>query len=246
MLFDALPDATRDLFEYAGHCEALAPFTLMGGTALALQIGHRQSFDLDFAVFTEKLPVVAIDDWMSELHNDGIKASHITSPAIASQFRINTGLSLQDYARDYEIAGVKVTFFTHGRHPAQREYYRHADRLVSTERSFGILGLDGLKVAKTLVLADRIRSRDLFDVMVLMRDHGLTMADMADSVTRLGHNNDFEHYTAVMTGELPLDAEDEGLTATTTPVATADIYAWLGSQVDNWQVAQARNGQNPA
>lgn len=51
---EALAGDTRALFERSLGASALAPFTLVGGTALALQIGHRQSLDLDLATFDEQ------------------------------------------------------------------------------------------------------------------------------------------------------------------------------------------------
>lgn len=239
MQFESLPQATRDLFHYAAGCPELAPFTLVGGTALALQTGHRLSLDLDFATFDETLPRPAIQQWVNRLRDEGVPTANITSPSAASTFRINTGKSLEAYAQDYEIAGVKVTFFAHARTAAQRQWYQQADRLLSTERSFSILGLDGLKTAKTLVLADRIRSRDLYDLMILIRDHGLTLSKMAELVRTLGHNNDFERYSAAMTGELPLDQEDEGLTGPKVTETMQDVYEFLGSHVDQWQLRQA-------
>lgn len=53
------PEATR-LFDALAACPELAGFTLLGGTALALQIGHRISLDLDFGYFGQRLPGVAL------------------------------------------------------------------------------------------------------------------------------------------------------------------------------------------
>lgn len=242
---DALPAATRKLYERAAESEALQPFTLMGGTALALQIGHRQSVDLDFATFSERLPVHAIERWISGLRGAGLRADNIVSPSQSAAFRINTGTALEHFAQDYEVEGVKVTFFAHGRNEAQRAYYQNAQRVEGTGSQFSVMGIEGLKASKTLVLGDRARSRDLYDVMVLMRDHGLTIDDMADYVATLGQNNDFERYTAVMTGEIPLDDEDEGLVGGQPPVTATEITDWLGAQVDKWQIARAHDPSGP-
>ncbi len=40
---DSLPDATRHLYDHLTTNDLLRDFTLIGGTALALQIGHRRS-----------------------------------------------------------------------------------------------------------------------------------------------------------------------------------------------------------
>lgn len=239
MRVDSLPGPTRELFEYASGCEELAPFVLVGGSALSLQIGHRQSLDLDFAVHGHSLPARAIDRWIERVRRAGVAADNVTDIEAASRFRINTGLSLERYVRDYEVAGVRVTFFVQGRNDVQRHYYRQSERLQSPARSFPVMGMAGLKVSKTLLLADRVRSRDLFDLMVLMRDHGWRIDDVAEVVRNLGHNNDLEHYLAVMSGDIPLDPDDEGLRVTGAAISIDDIYAELRRLIDDWQIRRA-------
>jgi hypothetical protein len=52
-----MPEATQKNFARLKDDPRLAGFTLVGGTALALQIGHRVSEDLDFNLFGNKLPI---------------------------------------------------------------------------------------------------------------------------------------------------------------------------------------------
>lgn len=239
MRLDALPEATRRLYESLLAEDALEPFTLVGGTALALQIAHRKSLDLDFAVFTRELPKQSIQACLTMIEQGGGRVANITSPEQASRFRINTGLSLENFAQDYEIDGVKVTFFVHGKNDAQRQFYCDCDKLYSTDRSFNVLSLAGLQVAKSLVLADRIRSRDLFDLMTLMRQYGWSIEQLVAVVKELGHNSDVEHYFSAMTGDLPLDRGDEGFTATEVTIEIDEVYDFFRSIINEWQVAQA-------
>ena len=55
--YQTVEPATLELLKSLMSKEYLAPFNLVGGTALALQIGHRMSVDLDF--FT---PNIEFDD----------------------------------------------------------------------------------------------------------------------------------------------------------------------------------------
>ena len=121
------PSASSLRNDFPG-CEykTLANHIVAGGTALALQIGHRISLDFDFAQFGGTLPNVAIDKLISRLKREGHQAQMITSPAQISQFKINHGLNLLERARDYVIDGVKVTFFIHGKNSSQEEFYRSA------------------------------------------------------------------------------------------------------------------------
>jgi Nucleotidyl transferase AbiEii toxin, Type IV TA system len=61
-----MPEATQKNFARLKDDPRLAGFTLVGGTALALQIGHRISEDLDFNIFGQKLPIKSIDALLDE------------------------------------------------------------------------------------------------------------------------------------------------------------------------------------
>lgn len=239
MRLDSLPSATRDLLNYAQSCAELKAFTLIGGTALALQVGHRQSLDLDFAVYTETLPLACINRWLARLRQDGIPVQNITSQSEASAFKINTGEDLKHYAQDYVVAGVKVTFFAHGKNERQAQYYQGASKISLEEGSFSILGIEGLKVSKILVLADRVRSRDIFDVHWLYKHHNLSIEDIVKTIESLGHNNSIDHYFAILQGDTPLDRQDEGLQATGTQTNMEDIYDHFSGAISRWQQSQA-------
>ena len=64
---------------------------------------------------------------------------------------------------------------------------------------------------KALLLADRARSRDLFDLMALIQGHGYTLDQALGLVKKLApiERRDIERHKAVMTGAIPLDPEDE-------------------------------------
>ncbi len=48
--FDVLPDEQLNLFKMLSNEDWIKSFYLVGGTSLALQIGHRQSIDFDFFI----------------------------------------------------------------------------------------------------------------------------------------------------------------------------------------------------
>lgn len=217
----------------------------MGGTALALQIGHRFSLDFDFACFEEKLPTRKIDALVSRLKAECHDISLITDLASISQFKINTGENLLQYVRDYAMTGIKVTFFAHGRTQKQREYFSQAVKIKTAGMCFDLLSLDALKTAKTLVLADRVRSRDLFDLMVLMRDHHYSIEEAMKIVEALGHNDDPEYYKAVMTGSIPLDKEDEGLDAVNIKVTPDEMYGFFDKRIAEYETRLAEEYFSP-
>lgn len=233
-----LPPPTRALFERLTGEALLENMLLVGGSALALQIGHRLSEDLDFAGLAPKLPTARLDALMATLEVEGRQVSLLTPQSQIESFRINTGRKLLDYARDYVVDGAKLTFFARGSSapPNQLDWLAQSPK-SSAGKSFAVLGLAGLFAMKTLVLADRARSRDLFDLMVLIRDHGFTI----DEAFRLSgtlapiEKRDIERHKAVMTGAIPLDAEDEGFESIGLIVGIEDIYAFFASEVDRYE-----------
>lgn len=234
-----LNPAARKIFTAIAALPDVSAFTLTGGTALSLQIGHRVSNDLDFAVFSERLPTQKVDKLIAMLKEQGYNVMLITDPSKISTFKINTGENLLNFARDYTVDNVKITFFAHGRNEQQRSFYRKTPTVASSEVSFPILGIEGLKTAKTLVLADRVRSRDLYDLMILIRDHGFSIAEALAIAEKLGVNNDPEYYKAVMTGKIPLDEEDEGLTPVSVTTPMSEIRDFFKKAVEQYEISLA-------
>jgi predicted nucleotidyltransferase component of viral defense system len=232
----SLHPQTQAVFATLAATELSRGFLLNGGTALALHIAHRMSNDLDF-LFTQtsgKLPTQHIDQLIWHLRHQGSRADLITDSSAESTFRINTGERLSDYARDYAIDGVKVTFFAASpqRHPKRFAYWQNAPRDLQSNCAFSVLSIDGLKVAKTLVLQDRVRSRDLFDLMILMRDHGYTVDALFDNVQRLADGaQDGETERLILRGLIPIDQRDEGLQAVNVSVTAAEMYAFFDERL---------------
>jgi hypothetical protein len=239
---DSLHPQTQQVFASLAAAHQAKGMLLIGGTALALHIAHRQSNDLDF-LFVEsngKLPTGQIDRLIWHLRAEGHTAELITHSAQASTFRINTGELLSDYARDYAIDGVKVTFFAASKrkHPKRFAYWQNAPRDSQSGCSFQVLSLDGLKIAKTLVLQDRVRSRDLFDLMVLMRDHGYSIASLFSNVAQYADGaTDGETERLILRGLMPLDRQDEGLASVKVETLMPEIYQFFDARLLEYEAA---------
>lgn len=238
-----LPPATQALFKRLASEPLMAGFVLVGGSALALQIGHRRSEDLDFALLGPKLPAARINALIAALEAEGRKVSLMTAQSNIERFRINTGRKLLDYARDYAVDGAKLTFFARGAN-APKAQIDFLERLVKTraKTSFAIMGPDGLFAMKSLVLAERARSRDLFDLMVLIRDHGYGIEDCFRLVQTLApvEARDVERHKAVMTGAIALDAEDEGFESLDLKKDIAEVYTFFAREIDRHERDLAR------
>jgi predicted nucleotidyltransferase component of viral defense system len=235
-----LPPPTQAVFQALAANELTSGFLLIGGTALALHIGHRLSNDLDF-IFCDrhgKLPTARIDALIRSLRDQGCKADLVIDSAQESAFRINSGERLSDYARDYNIEGVKVTFFAASpqQQPKRFAFWQSCPRDLQKGCAFAVLALDALKTAKTVVLQDRVRSRDLFDLMVLMRDHGYTIEAFFDTIARLADGTqDGEMERLILRGLIPLDKRDEGLDAVGVAVSVKEIYAVFDTRLTDYE-----------
>ena len=234
-----LSDGAKALFEALLSSSELKGLTLMGGTALALQIGHRISLDFDFASFNERIPSRDIDKLVFRLKESGFSVHEIVDPQQESRFRINTGESLRDRVRDYIVNDIKVTFFTHGRNRLQQDFYTHAEKLQNKDMSFSIMGIEGLKASKILVLADRVQSRDLYDLMILMKNYKYSIEEAMSIVKKIGHLDDPEHYRAVMTGMIPVDQNDTGLMPVDVDYSVTEIYEYFESLFETHDVKKA-------
>lgn len=238
---EVLPPNTLNLFKefqsYAGLIQELRldqQLCLVGDTALALQIGHRKSNDLDLACFDKKLPNNAIDQFLLELKKTH-QVRELNSVAQISQFKIQTGLNLLDYVRDFNVDQVKVTFLSLGENAKQQAFYKAASK-INKCWVFPLLGTDGLEVAKTLVMKARVRSRDLYDLMILMRDHGYTLKSLINNLQTYLLNDDLEYYRAVLTGKIPLDRDDEGLLPVDVNMTMDHIYRFFKQQFKSYDL----------
>lgn len=68
---------------------------------------------------------------------------------------------------------------------------------------------------KSIVVYDRVKSRDIYYLIVLTRDHGYTLDDIFAAIDAYQpiRNKDPEHFKSVVTGVIPVDKNDEGVSS---------------------------------
>lgn len=236
-----MPEATQKNFARLKDDPRLAGFTLVGGTALALQIGHRTSEDLDFNIFGQKLPIKVIDGLLDELAAGGAAIESLITSEQKLGFKINTSENLDHYIQDYLIDGAKVTFHSRNegdRPKAQIDFLKSAPKVAVSKGGFDVLGVDGLLVMKSIVVYDRVKSRDIYDLMVLTRDHGYTLGDIftaIDAYQPIRHK-DPEHFKSVVTGLIPVDKNDEGFSSIHLNVRMDEIYKYFKKLINDYEV----------
>jgi predicted nucleotidyltransferase component of viral defense system len=223
------------VFEHLAGNALLQDFTLIGGTALALQIGHRQSVDIDLWLPALRLDKCVISEIVHEAQAAGFAAELVTPHQQMTTGKIN-GFDLLEYAQDYVIGDVKTTFFARADVPYR--YFDTLPRLANTGASFRIMGEEGLFALKSHVIQRRVRSRDLFDLKTFMT-RGKTLDDILNVARAADPACSPEYTKSVLVGDVPLDKDDEGFESVGVTDSIQDIYAFFKCAVDDYEQAIA-------
>lgn len=231
-----LPANTKSLFLALASNNRdgiLDDFLLIGGTALSMQIEHRLSEDIDFAVGTQKLPKSKIVEILRRLESADMEIVDCTSEAARDDFT-NDGLDVEDYQQDWLVNGTKLTFFTYGNNAYENK--------IVAESSFDLF--EGIKVAsidtiaktKCHALTKRMKSRDLFDIYHLIKAGHLSMEEVIAEMQRSNPHMTYETCTHRIL-EKPIQADDEGLTPIDVDTSVEKIREFLTARVEELELS---------
>jgi hypothetical protein len=188
----AMPEATFELFtEGFSDIEYISNWTLVGGTALSIYLQHRLSEDLDF--FIEKSTLdqerAHIEKMITDLEKQGYDCV----------MTYNNSENL-----DYEIEGVKVTFFSSG--------LKDLKSNCSSYKNIEVASIETIIAMKMqAIISYRTKTRDFYDIYSISKQQDIsifTMLDMYNSHTTKKAKEELL-YTRFVTN--PLDGDDEGL-----------------------------------
>lgn len=235
-----LPERTRALFDLLSTRAELSGFFLIGGTALALQENHRISEDLDFSLTGgEKLPRPLLNSLMMDLKEGGHQVHSLTKPSQISQARI-MGVNLLDYAQDYAIDGVKATFFVDNRYTDRQALFRSFPRLKEEGLTFDVASLDGLFAMKSLVVTNRRKSRDLFDLYYLLSSKGYAFDEMLNLIERYSPETSQPELFMWLSGKGVMDRDDPGVEPTDKSITMNKAFQFFKHEIDKYEVEQSR------
>lgn len=232
---NSLPEQTRRVFEYFAAISAFRDFILIGGTAMALQVSHRRSEDLDFWLPAERINKGLISTAIKTAQQAGFHAKLVTSHDKIVAAKIN-GYDLLSYAQDYLVDGVKVTFFS--RSDTAFKHFQMFPCELRPDTSFRIMSIEGIFAMKSYVIHQRTRSRDLFDLKVFV-ENGKTIDDILQAGPAADPACSIEYAKSVLVGDVPLDKEDEGFDSIGVNVNIDDIYAFFKAAVNDYEQAVA-------
>ena len=144
---------TEKIVERVSLLECVKGWTLVGGTALAIQLGHRLSEDLDFMRWQshkgEKMDV----DW------PGIKRQLETVGEVRN-------MDILDYNHvEFYVDGVKFSFYA-------RECASPVSHVVPFMNNIVLADVDAIAAMKLEVMLRRSKFRDYYDLYcIFLQDH---------------------------------------------------------------------------
>lgn len=143
---DAISDQQRGVLRELGPVATEHGFYLAGGTAVALQLGHRRSVDLDW--FTQD----SLSDpmqWAQQLRNAGVRL--VTE-------------SIDETTLHASVHGVRVSFLEY-------RYPRLQSRVAWSKYDTELAALDDLACMKLSAIAQRGTKKDFVDLYAIVREH---------------------------------------------------------------------------
>lgn len=227
-----LPAATERVWNFLKEQPALAGFVLVGGSALALRIHHRQSEDLDLVWTERRLPRARLEALCLVAATKGFDFQRQDDEATLQQFA-EAGLALHDYQQNYLVnQKVKVSFFA----PEAPMI-----RLLNgqPEPKARVATLPELFKTKALVSASRSKTRDWVDLYLLLRDHGFTFRDYHDAFEEAGVSAQRDIGLGRLCSGTP-QRDDEGYAhLLPNPPTLEQMKAFFVAQRDNLEVKLA-------
>lgn len=161
-----MPKETLQVFEKLSQTEFINKYTLIGGTALSIQIHHRLSEDLDFILDADTLNNAFIKRKMAKTFPD---------------FRIIR--DEKDYQLDFVINNCKVTFIATGTIVLPFQ----VKPLSFAFNNINIATVETIAVLKLAAIAQRNTLRDYYDLYYIAK-HFIPLKKIFDITKRLNPN----------------------------------------------------------
>lgn len=201
MFIKTVPDALARNLETLGKEKAVEQFYLAGGTALALQLGHRLSYDLDF--FTEQdFSEKALIDVLGRL-------GELTVDHQAEDTMLGT------------LNGARISFFWY-RHPLLFPPISFLNVRLADVRDIGAMKLDAIQ--------SRGKKRDFIDLWAIMQ-HGSTLESLLNFFEKkyAGVSYNMQHIMKSLI--YFADAEQDEMPRMFVEIAWKDVKRYIESEV---------------
>jgi len=177
---------------------------LIGGTALSIHLKHRLSEDLDFMFYKEN--ILPRDDLL--LFKDKYKAEFKAFDTLIQQEFINDGGDINDYQQRFIIDGIKIEFVVNIGNILEKNIVNEIN--IEEYQGIPIASLESLKQMKSLLLMERNKIRDLYDVVYMIKNNILTIKEFINTIKKYRLTYE-ENYILNKIKYKTLSFNDEGL-----------------------------------
>lgn len=208
MFIEAVPDALTRNLETLGKEKTIGQFYLAGGTALALQLGHRLSYDLDF--FTEQ---------------DFSEQKLIETLGRLGEF------SIDHRAEDTllgSLNGARISFFWY-RHPLLFPPVSFLDVRLADIRDIAAMKLDAIQ--------SRGKKRDFIDLWAIMH-HGVTLEELFELFEKKYAGVAYNKQHILKSLVFFVDAEQDEMPRVFADASWKEIKKYIESEVRRFIVVQ--------
>jgi len=156
------------------------PLYFVGGTALSCYLKHRVSYDIDIAC-TSILDVSKINSFMYKL------GARVIQDKNASAYKINTGDDIRDFHMKFMLKDVKIEF-SYFKDPLQEAVLETSDSAPYDENcKLKLLGLNGIIQLKAYALFNRQKTRDLFDMAIILQSQLMSLEELSRIYSYANH-----------------------------------------------------------
>lgn len=201
-----LTSKTAVVFEKISKLDCVSNYVLVGGTALALQLGSRLSEDLDFMSWRKSKNDRREVDWFN-IKNE-----------LASIGKVEKCDILDIDHVEFIVDGVKVSFYANPNYsPLQKAIEFHNNITIADIKSIGAMKME--------VMLRRSKFRDYYDIYSLL-EAGVCLIEMIDIALRYsGHKLKSKNLIAML-------SRSERFTKDTNFSALQPIYDISPSEIE--------------
>lgn len=140
------------IIEKVAKMESIKPYILAGGTALAMQIGHRKSEDLDFMMWRKSKTEKPEVDWTTIEKELRDKVGEVESFNMLGFDQV-----------EFIVAGVNLSFYVSNNFCPVTEPVVYLDNLRLAD-------IQSIMAMKMEVMLRRMKMRDYYDIYAILRE----------------------------------------------------------------------------
>lgn len=140
------------IIEQVAEMECIKPYILCGGTALAMQIGHRKSEDLDFMMWRKSKTEKPEVNW------NAIEKEFIEKVGEIENFNM-LGFDQVEFL----VKGVKFSFFV-------SDNYSPVTSPINYLGNIRLADMESIMAMKMEVMLRRMKFRDYYDIYSILRE----------------------------------------------------------------------------